>query len=157
MAYIKTTKANVIGEDAKFRQFALDAVVGGSEVKYMGDRVQYLVYDNELPVTLADILLSDPETKIDDYWIKRWVEVADLDAEIPSEFPNSTVEDGDDAVHRKWSDVVSEATLKIGDKYYPEVAYALSGEPRGLTYSEFKAISTPLLNAEEVRELKNKE
>ena len=133
---------------------ALDAVLAGAVVDHDGDYAIYHVEDKYLKDDVVEEILAVDGTYIDDYWVKRWFEVDDLDAPVPADFPNSTVDSEGKTTQRKWSDVVTDSTLKIGDKWYPEVAYVLCGEPRGLTYSEYKSISEPLLTADEVNALK---
>ena len=157
MAKITTLKTNVIGEDAKFRKFAIDAVLGGAVVTYAGDYVVYEIHDHELAPERAELLLEDKNTTIEDYFIKRWYEVVDLNDYIPQDFPLDALpaedEDGE-PIKYKWADVVNEATLQIDGKYYPEVGWVLNGNPNGLTYDQYKNIKAPLLTAEEVNALK---
>ena len=97
--------------------------------------------------------LTKEKTDVEEYegslYVKRWIEVDDLDSEIDESLPRGS--------HRKWSEVVSEGTLKIDGKWYPEVAHALCGEPRGLTKEQFKDVKIDLMVADDVNALKHDE
>ena len=152
MAIIKTKKENVVGEDAVLREFAIDvSIVGGVIESHCDGCITYEMPDETLDIETATFVSSVDNTEITDYFIKRWVEVTDIDAEIPVGFPNSVDEEGN---QKKWGDVLGKYTLKIGDNFYPEVGYVFTGNPKGLTLDEFQNISVDLLTATEVNALK---
>jgi len=153
MAKIKTAKKNVIGKKAILREFAINVAIAGGEVNHVCDNcVEYVFDDSELDIETANFVNSVEDTIITDYYIKRWIEVSNVDAEIPVGFPNSSDPDGNQLF---WRDVIDEGTLKIGEFYYPEVGYVFNGNPKGITLEEFNNINLKLLTADEVNSLKD--
>ena len=88
MAKIKTKRANIVGSEKinPLRDVIMDALLTGAKAKPIGSmHVVYDIDNNHMPLDLAIQLNSFPDVIVEDYYVKRWFKVDNLDSHIDEE------------------------------------------------------------------------
>ena len=132
----------------------LEALVKGAQPTYDDANTYYPIEDKFLDPATANQILAFPNTAIDNYFLQRYLAVAELSTELPTELPDSTVEDEEgNSRQMTWQEVQDLPTVNVSPRsdgfYYMNVTAHI--DHRGLTLDEYNtAIVLPLLTASEL-------
>jgi len=126
----------------------LEALVKGANPTYDAANTYYPIESQFIDPVTANQILQFPGTAIDNYFLQRYIAVADLDTTLPTELPGSAIL-GDDGVSQQltWQDVMDLPTVSISPRgdgnFYMNVTAHIGH--RGLSLDEFNACSSLVL------------
>ena len=132
----------------------LEALVKGANPTYDAANTYYPIEQEFIDPATANQILQFPNTAIDNYFLQRYIAVADISAEMPVELPQSAVEDEEgNSRQLTWQEVQDLPTVSVSPRednnYYFNVTAHIGH--RGLSLDEYNACS--LLSLMEVSDI----
>jgi len=142
MAKITTPQINV-RTGGILKELADDAInLGADKPVRVGGNIVYTIDNDAITPWEVEQILSVPYTTVEDYLVIMWVQITDLSQELPEQFPNSRLDDGNGNIRQmtfsELNDRATRSISKYSDGFYYCKASA-ADDCRGLTLEEYNA------------------